>query len=339
MAVLAKNIFKYSQQSKYSIPMGLALKLSSKSPYAADNINVISGKLISKDVYVPVKESLGVLNPLMLLGPHAVWQLLMAHSNNILNELVAELRWQGPFPDFALYHRIKPFQVKSNKPAYFASNFFNIKQNKIPTYDIMGIEAGDNTQDIVNFIEILPDMSLASLPASVSNGIIAASKPDSSIIDPASLARHGLKPLTYSSVFAPSAGGYLNWLGVKDWLPILRDWYFDCHKMLNGTVVILGQEKYIGVGENIVLDSSVFGNANFVNADKTKFVAHVESVSHSFAYEPQRGRTFVTRINFVRGVFADSSASKLANPNAFGIETDSSALPDSKKDIDNVYLE
>jgi hypothetical protein len=206
-------------------------------------------------------------------------------------------------------------------------------------HDIIGIDVGDNAQDIINFIEILPDMSLSSLPPNISNGIIAASKPDSSIIDPASLARHGLKPLTYSSVFAPSDGGYLNWLGTKNWLPVLRDWYFDCHKMLNGTLNILGQDKYIGVGENIIIDSSIFGHANFINASKTKFVAHVESVNHSFSYEPQKGRTFLTKISFVRGVFANQNASKLANPSAFGVETDADALPFSQKDIDNNYIE
>lgn len=339
IASSASTLLNYNLFAQYKIPLEITAKMQNKSLFMADQIKIVSGKLVQKDQYQPVSDSLGVFNPQALVGVNTVWQLINAHSNNILNELVADMRWINSFPSLCLYHRIKPFNVKGTSFLGLSSSFFNVKQIKIPTYDVMAIDLGDNTQDVVNFIEILPNASISTLPASVSNGIIAALKPNSSVTDPVSISRYGLKPIMYSSTFAPSSGSSPDWSKVASWLPLVKDWYFDCHKMLNGTVVILGQDKFIGVGDNIVIDSKVLGKTDFVNASNTTLVAHVESIRHSFKYEINSGRTFTTTINFVRGVIANQSASALANPDAFGIHTNSKQLPSDKIKIKNIYAE
>jgi hypothetical protein len=339
MAATASTLMNYNLFAQYKLPIEVAAKLNNKSVFLSDQIRVVSGKLTGKDDYQSVTDSLGVFNPQSLVGINTVWQLINVHSNNILNELVADMRWVDSYPSMCLYHRIKPFNVKGTNILGLSSNFFNVKQVQIPTYDVMGIDLGDNTQDIVNFIEILPNASISTLPANQVQGIIATIKPKSSEIDTISLSRYGLKPLVYSSLFAPASGSVPDWSKVISWLPLVKDWYFDCHKMLNGTVAILGQDKFIGVGDNIVLDSQILGKTDFVNASNTTLVAHVESVRHSFRYDINSGRTFTTTINFVRGVMANKSASALANPDAFGIHTNSKLLPVDKTKIKNIYSE
>jgi hypothetical protein len=109
--------------------------------------------------------------------------------------------------------------------------------------------------------------------------------------------------------------------------------------MLNGTMTVVGQNNYIGVGDNISIDSSILGSTSFVNGTDTKLIAHVESVNHSFRYTDNGSRTFITNISFIRGVMADKTGTRLVNDSALGIETKTNTLPDAKKNIKNTYTE
>lgn len=344
MAFAASNVLNKNQEkARYVLPDGLFNKLKAQSKYVSDNIKVIAGTLSGQDTYTPSNDSVGVLNPQSLVGTNTVWQLLHAHSNGVLNEMVAELRWekQTGKPVMALYQRIKPFWVRSgeSRPNYISS-FFNVKTNTISKNEVIAIDVGDNAEDVVNFIEILPDYSISSLPSSEKLGLIALAKSESSTTDVASLSRFGLKPLMYSTAFAPiGSGGTLNWAAVKNWIPIVKEWYFDSHKMLNGTMTVVGQNNYIGVGDNISIDSSILGSTSFVNGSDTKLVAHVESISHSFRYTDNGSRTFITNISFIRGVMTDKTGTRLVNDSALGIETKTNTLPDTKKNIKNTYTE
>jgi len=344
MAFAATNVLSKNQvKARYVLPSGLFQKLNSKSEYVSDNIKVIAGTLSGLDTYKSSNDSVGVLNPQSLVGTNTVWQLLHAHSNNVLNEMVTELRWekQTDKPVMALYQRIKPFWVRSgeNRPNY-VSSFFDVKTNTISKNDVIAIDVGDNAEDVVNFIEILPDYSVSSLPSSEKIGLVALAKSESSTTDVASLSRFGLKPLMYSTAFAPvGSGGTLNWAAVKSWIPIVKEWYFDSHKMLNGTMTVVGQNNYIGVGDNISIDSSILGSTSFVNGSNTKLVAHVESISHSFRYTDNGSRTFITNISFIRGVMADKNGTRLVSDSALGIETKTDTLSKEKKNIKNTYTE
>ena len=344
MALAAPGVLnKNKENAKFTIPLGLSKKLNTKDRYVSSSIKVISGTLSGLDTYTPSNDSVGVLNPQSLVGMNTIWQLLHAHSNSVLNEMVAELRWekQTGKPVMALYQRIKPFCVRSseNRPKY-VSSFFNVKTNIINKNEVIAIDVGDNAEDVVNFIEILPDYSISSLPSSEKLGLTALAKPESSITDITSLSRFGLKPLMYSTAFAPiGSGGTPNWAAVKNWIPIVKEWYFDSHKMLNGTMTVVGQNNYIGVGDNISIDSSVLGSTSFVNGTDTKLIAHVESVNHNFRYTDNGSRTFITNISFVRGVIANQTGTGLVSNSSLGIETKTDDLTEKQKNIKNTYTE
>lgn len=348
MSFAASDLLNLKQAARYTIPLDLAQKIepinasSNTSQQIADRISIVSGKLSSKDEYSASNESVGVLSPQALVGTNTVWQLLEAHSNTIVNELVTDLRWKSGSnrPSMALYQRVKPFWVRNTPKPDWTSSFFNLKSNSIDKNDIISLDIGDNAEDVVNFIEVLPDLSIASLPGHEKVGIIASEKAVSSVVDPVSISRFGLKPIQYSSIFAPiGSSGTLNWGRLKEWLPVIREWYFDCHKMLNGTFTMVGQSKYIGVGENIAVDSSVLGNTYFVNGEKTTFVGHIETVNHTFRYLENGSRSFITNVSFVRGVIANANADSLINNNALGIETNTSSVPSTKTTIKNVSVE
>ena len=215
------------------------------------------------------------------------------------------------------------------------SSFFNVRKVNISKQHVLSIETGDNAEDIINFIEIVPQV-----PAGydVDIAVLATAKNKSATHDPASFARYGIKPMFYSTLFFPaSSKGGPEMSALDRWLPVLRGWFFDCHKMLNGTVTIIGQNNYIGVGDNILMDSEIFGDLNYVKEEvgkkpsDIKILAHVQSVSHRFSYIENGSRSFVTTISFVRGIMTDAKGENLIGSKSFGIATESSDVKDKSR--------
>ena len=86
------------------------------------HIKVVSGVLQSYDdasgivqsAYKDIPDSLMIPNASHFLGRHDLWQILTLYSNEIINELVTDLRWQRGKPTLAIYKRIRPFIVEPN---------------------------------------------------------------------------------------------------------------------------------------------------------------------------------------------------------------------------------
>lgn len=373
-----KELSRYAPISEFTIPSELYQKIDKKNDSRstlASSIELIKGKLDKEDngknkqPYKEQVESLGFIDPSRLIGTNSVWNLISTHSNDIVNELVADLRWEpgSSKPKFAIYKRVKPFwlpkqaiSLKSDsKPSEFTqeplgddkliSNFFYLRKTNINKESVIGLEFGDNAEDIINFIEIMPVFPSGTVPDS-QNGLLAEVKPKSATFDAVSFARYGIKPMFYSSLFLATDenGKIANYYSISNWLPVLRRWFFDCHKMLNGTITMVGKKSYIGVGENIVMDSELFGDLNYVKEENGasvsfkdfKIIAHVQSISHRFSYEQNGSRSFITTINFVRGVITDRNAQKLLGIGSFGVDTKSTDISlDKKSTTGSTYLD
>lgn len=332
---------KLKSSAVYSIPQPLASKLNlfPASTNVSQLLKIKSGYLSDYDNYQDYNESYGLLNTQSLIGVSSFWQLLSEHTNLILNELIADLRWESDKPDLTLYKRIKPFTLNnpylSGKNQNLLSYFFNVKRLDILKEDVINLNIGNNTQDIINFIEVLPDTSIHSYDSQVdASSILIDAKTRNHIINEELIARHGVKPILYTTNFYPQARAYGS---IREWLPILGHWYFDSHKMLNGVVTIIGQDGYIGVGDNISLDAKILGDTSYV-VNAAKLLAQVESVDHTFTFLENGSRRFITSISFTRGVMTDDKCKKLAGINSYGVETLSLAVPYPLQNINNTYL-
>jgi hypothetical protein len=355
---------RWAPLSQFVLPLTLAAKIDKTIPSdnLADNIKYKFGRLSfvnKKESYEDGEvEATGVINPNSLVGVHNIWQILTEHSAHVVNEMFCDMRWEGDKPQLSLFKRPRPFWLSPTPPANpdalkITSPFFNLRRTPIPKDLITSIDIGDNWRDLVNFIEVMPDYSVVATPDDVAKALTGAwVKKDAAIYDSTgrSFARNGLKPLMFSTTFMPP-----NQEGVGDpgrltnWLPILKHWYFDAHKMLNGSVSFMGLEDYIGVGENISIDASVLGMTNFVKNQATmtlgskatalnvQLVAHVESVAHRFYYAENGSRSYVSSVSFVRGVFSDPSCSFLTDPQSFGIDTNADALSPADETIKDTY--
>jgi len=186
--------------------------------------------------------------------------------------------------------------------------FQNIKTHIIDDVTVISVNAGTNWRDKYNFIEIKPQFQDFDIIANWS-------KQKTQQKDEDAFNREGFRPLivgTKQFPVSPDAKNF-NPDQLEAWALLMREWFFDTHRLLNGTITMTGSNEYIAVGNNIRFDAGLINptpNANAAanNAKKNQYVlAHVESVSHNFAVGPDGARVYTTTIQFVRGIYVNQN--------------------------------
>ena len=315
---------------------GLLSDVTGPSVNFAKVIERFDGVLDDYDSYSgDNNEAQGIPNPDSFYKVNSFWQMLIDNSNPAINELVTDLRWDDDQASLALYKRVKPFinrssfdgndggsndgpEIKKN-----ISMFANVRRVEIPLEDVVKINGGTNWRDKVNFIEIRPSQQL------IQNNFDTLTKVGAQAIDRPAYEREGFKPLIQNVYYMPYNGNDPAPVAALQWKFLLREWYFNTHLMLNGSVTIIGQDQYIQVGDNIQIPAEVFGPASFNSLQpqqKAYFTAHVEAVAHTFNVEPNGGaRSFATTIQFVRGVFTHKNG-QIFGGTLFSVSDDDSPL-------------
>jgi hypothetical protein len=303
------------------------------------------GVLIDKDTYsdkdktsdLSYSDGVCFLQAQTLYSMNTMWQILAAHSNPTLNEMLCDIRFEDGKPNFTLYKRIKPFAIKDpnslpqdevffketddsktareNSRSYaksLLSNFKNIKRVDIDLEDIISINAGTNWKDRVNFIEVRSGRSEPFFQA-----INIWGRSDFQIFDPGSVRRDGLLPMigeVFNMPFTVDRKG-VDYNNIAAYKYLLREWFFDTHKMLNGSISTIGQDQYIQIGDNILIPAKVLGasynysskeNEDYLAGQDLYLLAHVESISHNALVDPNGARSFITDIQFVRGIMVST---------------------------------
>jgi hypothetical protein len=306
----------FSSEAQFKLPvqvaqyMGLGGLLADVPGGASINFSKVikryDGVLSSYDTYSgDNQESNGFPDPASMYKVNTFWQILTDNCNPVVNELVTDMRWENGKANLALYKRAKPFinrstfdgsdqpQVQKN-----ISKFSNVRRIKLDLEDIITINAGTNWRDKFNFIEIRPQPQLNQ------TNFDTMVKIESQIIDRKAYEREGFKPLMQTAYYMPFNGSEPAPLEALQWKYLMKEWYFNTHLMLNGSMTIIGQNKYIQVGDNIQIPAGVLGpvNYNALQDGQAYMTAHVEAVNHNFSVTPEGGRSFATTIQFVRGV-------------------------------------
>ena len=111
-------------------------------------------------------------------------------------------------------------------------------------------------------------------------------------------------------------------LGIPDanslvgWKFLLREWYFDTHRLLNGSISFAGINDYIQVGDNVIIDGRVLNitpnikRQNIETSQHGFLLAHVESINHNFTINPDGHRSYITSIQFVRGILVENEKTR-----------------------------
>ena len=297
-----------------------------------DLLTLFAGSLIASDTngnlsatngaYNNKAESGGIIDPRSLQGQHSFWQILQDNSNPGINEMLCDLRWESGGPRFALYNRIRPFSLAFGGPAQYSSlqSFFqNVRTVSIDDVDVISVNAGTNWGDKYNFVEIKPQSQAFDVYAFWYKDL-------SQQWDPNAFSREGFRPLivdTKQFPISPSQTSVdiltVDWNQIRSWVSLLKEWYFDTHRMLNGTMTIIGQNTYIGVGDNIQINADLISPTPNLTLTSNKnntngyLLAHVENVQHNFTVNEDGARQFITTIQFVRGILVNSNGQPINN--------------------------
>lgn len=319
--------------------------------YIRDLIKFRGGVLVNEDTYsdtddahdISKNDGYAVLNYGNFFGINNVWQVLVAHSNPAINEVLCDIRFEKQnninVPLFTLYKRVKPFAINEENIIFeggstlakdqeeaskeytrrLLSKYKYLRKIEIPLEDIISINAGTNWRDRVNFIDVTIDRS------PFRDFFLTNYKSLFQIFDKKSIRRDGVLRMDMSTDYIPiNANGKtydVNYFGGYRYLG--KEWYFDTHKMLNGTISMVGQNKYIQVGDNILIPIKALGtnynmsytlNVNKKNNKALYLMAHVETVSHTFSVDEDGSRTFLTDIQFVRGIICDKRGNAVKMP-------------------------
>lgn len=322
---LAKATHEVSLPSEVTnyFKFGDATKDVSSSTKFTELLALVWGPLKEYDIYdqsEPDQTGTGWLDPFAMTGQHSLWSILQENSNYAMNEMFPEMFWptDDNGPVFLLYNRIKPFSY-TDEPispdkidTSMRSKFQYIACHKLEDEAVINVNAGTNWADKFNFIEIKPDINELNVL-----GVLLKAKSQAYQGSNASsdiFSREGFRPIIFSirqlpfnkkSSTDPIQGDLLS-----KWTHLAKEWYFDSHRLLNGTIVLHGSSEYIPVGDNIMFDAgliNVTSNYNSVSLKKSPIyiLAHVETVQNDFSVSHDGARSFQTTIQFVRGIFVN----------------------------------
>lgn len=289
-------------------------------------LSLIWGPLKYEDTYdntQPEQSGTGCMDPGVMTGQHTLWSVLQDNSNHALNEMFPE--WFWPFenagPNFLLYNRIKPFSYTKDPASLdkidtsMRSMFQLLAFHQINDEAVINVSAGTNWADKFNFLEIKPDINELNVLGQVFKAVSQAYQGSNS--KSAVFNREGFRPIIFSIHQLPFNKGKgathpINKNLLSQWTHLAKEWYFDCHRLLNGTLIMHGSSEYIPVGDNIMFDAGLLNlsynfNTATQSANSVYLLAHVETVQNTFTVSQDGARSFQTTIQFVRGIFVDES--------------------------------
>jgi hypothetical protein len=246
-----------------------------------------------------------------------------------------EIDWTDDGPALTLYNRIKPFSYQnSNNSAELSdlrSLFYYIKTHELDSVQIQSVNMGTNWRDKYNFIEIKPQFEDFKIRE---HEFLKKTQ----TADEEAFHREGFRPLIVGTKQVPLNDKFtIKWEAIEKWVKLMREWYFDTHRLLNGTVTMTGSTEYLAVGNNIRFEAGLVNPTPNINSATNKqkkneyILAHIENISHSFSIREDGARQFITTIQFVRGIVVnktDTNAYSLVGEGALDHMTDSLSSSD-----------
>ena len=308
-------------------------------------LDIRTGVLRSPGTYTYINDAEGWLDTTAFQGWNSFWDIMTECSNPALNEMFCEMRWDMGDDcnglSMTLYNRIKPFSYKNYNlsaspsimgtpnasyeeraadaaqydPAALRSMFQYLPYHFIPSDAVFNLDMGTNWRDKFNFIELKP--SFQSTPLLDAFLLIRTQQ-----FDEVAFQREGFRPMMVTTKLFPanpeinsqpdSVDAGIDYKSLVRWPPLLREWYFDTHRLLNGTITMVGAVEYIPVGDNIKFETSLMGptfnlNSAIAKSRQSEYIlAHVEGITHAFSVSSDGARTYTTVIQFVRGIIVDA---------------------------------
>lgn len=239
-----------------------------------------------------------------------VWAVMQFLQNQAANEMFTEL-----VPDKngrlqpGLVLRQMPFSNKAGQETnVFAANlrfrggnttdsagstktyFTDLPRYNIVSSDIRQKNIGKSDHERINYVIVTPKI-LDSV--SIDVAFVAGSNPPS-------IQRYGLKVFqTQTSYVLASSQNQSD--GIKKYcariVSLLEDWFFLCHNLFNGTIIMDGTDGFLEVGSNLYIKD-------------IKQLYHIEGYSHTYTISPAGPSEYTTEVRVSRGQRFDADVNR-----------------------------
>jgi hypothetical protein len=222
--------------------------------------------------------------------------LMLRYSNPLINETYCCFRTEKDsnliLPKLII--RQKPFNTEhgqKNTPLN-GTRFLTLPRWKISPDLIYSLNISRNESLRFNFVHIIGTTGNNAIDQT----IIADqnSKGGNVVYDDVDIGRHGLRSYTKVSNFdwpQKEEEGYATSLA-PEWAKLTWDWIYGGHLRTNGTIVSVGIEEDICIGDNLELQNTVY---------------HIESINHTGAISPDGRKVFRTTMTLTHGIDKRSS--------------------------------
>lgn len=363
--VLSKAVNKFGMPIELVEYMGFQDASGKANQFVTALLKTRGNVLLDYDTYSSIDnvadeahaDGVGYIDPACIFGMNSLWQIMMDNCNRPLNELIADVRWEGDVPQLCVYKRVKPFKIRSfdevrmntnntddnqakdpNAASDIATDFLrsqesdfkNVRRHEIAGEDIIAVNAGTNWRDRFNFVEV--HVAKQIIPAFQGKDQVSiANKISAQFFDHKSIQRDGLIPMRMDVNYLPrgiSEEKIFDIDKVYAYKYLGKEWFFDTHKMLNGVVTLIGQDNYIQVGDNIIFRADVLSSnfntneASLNNSEDAYITCHVETISHRSSVSADGSRTFTTEIQFVRGIVTNFNGDRLSATSEMTLDQD-----------------
>ena len=255
----------------------------------------------------------------------AVWSILRQYLNDVVNEMYTTFRVDssGHIVPTLIVRQI-PFTTNDPKMSNLGipvSRFLNLPRWVIAPELIYQIDLGREEAARFNFVQVYGRTETASSDQNQSF-LTAQSNQDNIVYDSGDIKRNGLRPIVVSSNFdygvKLSNSGYFE---APIWTKLVADWTIGGHLKENGTIVCVGIQEPICVGDNLQLD---------------KYIYHIEEVHHQCSIAPSGVKTFRTTLRLSNGV-VDSKKASIVYPETSNTTALSTLIEDQKSILGGVY--
>lgn len=239
-----------------------------------------------------------------------VWAVMQFLQNQAANEMYTEL-----VPDSSgklqpgLILRQMPFSNKSGQETnVFAANtrfgggkvtdaagsaktyFTDLPRYSIVSTDVKEKNVGKSDHERINYVIVTPKI-LDSVSLDIE--FVAGSNPPS-------IQRYGLKMFQTQTSYVLASTQKMN-DGIKAYcskiVSLLQDWFFLCHNLFNGTIVVDGVDGFVEVGSNLYIRD-------------IQQLFHVEGYTHTYSINAGGGSTYTSEFRVSRGQKFDADANR-----------------------------
>lgn len=227
-------------------------------------------------------------------GQKSAWSILSQHANPLINEMFTtyKITPEGLVLPCVVFRQIPKSSQKFKKEHSDIINtqFLNLPRWEISPDLIYSYNIGRDEATRINFVQIFGnsgvDTGVGGLPQ-YSTRVAVEGALKNYVVDADDIKRNGLKPIIQMNNFdypVGAAGKQFN--RSVEWSKLVFDWNNNGHLKESGIIVSAGVEEPISVGDNVVIDDTVF---------------HIESIMHKMIVNPAGAKTFITQMSFSYG--------------------------------------